>query len=251
MCYHIKATISTQLSHEKTIRPMPNLDLSNISNNLKFNYFLVSGFDHPDMFLYHPSYQPFMANWGLIPSRAKTAEKQQQIQNQTLNARIETLMVKASFKNIVNNRAILLIDGFYEHHHFNKKAYPFYIYHKNSEPLKVACLYDFSSENPKNASFSIVTTEANSLIAKIQNKPSQGLHRMPLILDKEMEALWLSEKLFSEDFGVLFYKKESLNLNAYPVYPIIGKNGLGNVPDASREIFYPELQIILKDIIEA
>lgn len=251
MCYHIKATLSTQLSHEKNIKAMPNLDLSNISDNLKFNYFMVSGFDHPDMFLYNPSYQPFMANWGLIPSWAKTAEKQQQIQNQTLNARIETLFVKPSFKNIVNNRAILLIDGFYEHHHFNKKAYPFYIYHKNSEPLKLACLYAFSSEKSENATFSIVTTVANSLMTKIQNKPSQGLHRMPLILNKEMEALWLSENLISEDFGVLSSQKESLNLSAYPVQHIIGKNGLGNIPVASREYFYPELQIILNEIIEA
>jgi len=251
MCYHIKATLSTQLNIEKSEKVMPSFDGTRIADVQRYNYFMVSGFDHPKLILHSRLYQPFPATWGLIPYWVKTPEKQKLIQNQTLNARIETLLVKPSFKNIVQNRAILQIDGFYEHHHFNKKAYPFYIYHKNLEPLTLACLYQYSSENLEEVTFSVVTTKANTLMTRIQNKPSQGLHRMPLILDQEMKDLWLSEIQFSENSFHCFSKIDSLNLCAHPVQHIIGKYGLGNVSNASNDFFYPELQIILNEIIKA
>ena len=50
------------------------------------------------------------AEWGLIP----TWVKDKTIQASTLNARIETLAEKPSFKNSINNRCLIIADGFYE-----------------------------------------------------------------------------------------------------------------------------------------
>lgn len=50
------------------------------------------------------------ANWGLIPSWSKDRK----IQKQTLNAKIETIKEKPSFRNNYNKRCLVLVNGFYE-----------------------------------------------------------------------------------------------------------------------------------------
>ena len=49
-------------------------------------------------------------NWGLIPHWANDDS----IKKFTLNAKSETIHEKPSFKNAVQNRCLILIDGFYE-----------------------------------------------------------------------------------------------------------------------------------------
>ena len=49
-------------------------------------------------------------NWGLIPDWSKSED----IRALTLNAKIETIHEKPSFKNIVNQRCLVLANGFYE-----------------------------------------------------------------------------------------------------------------------------------------
>lgn len=49
-------------------------------------------------------------NWGLIPYWAKD----ESIKKMTLNARIETIEEKPSFRNSINKRCLVLATGFYE-----------------------------------------------------------------------------------------------------------------------------------------
>jgi len=49
-------------------------------------------------------------NWGLIPAWAKDEE----IQKYTLNAKIETVNEKQSFKNSVNKRCLVIANGYFE-----------------------------------------------------------------------------------------------------------------------------------------
>jgi putative SOS response-associated peptidase YedK len=49
-------------------------------------------------------------NWGLIPSWSKNED----IRKVTLNARIETLEEKPSFKNSIKKRCLVIANGFYE-----------------------------------------------------------------------------------------------------------------------------------------
>src|ERR1019366_165879 len=48
--------------------------------------------------------------WGLIPSWSKD----EGIRAYTLNARIETIKKKQSFKGVIQNRCLVISDGFYE-----------------------------------------------------------------------------------------------------------------------------------------
>ena len=129
-------------------------------------------------------------NWGLIPFWAKDKT----IAANTLNARIETITEKPSFRNSVKNRCLILSDGFYEWQWLDPKGklkQQYLITLPNEEPFAFAGIY--SEWTDKNAgeqlnTYSIVTTEANKLMAEIHNNKK----RMPVILTPETEKLWLA-----------------------------------------------------------
>ena len=56
-----------------------------------------------------------MYQWGLIPHWADMNWNR----NYALNARIETLDKKRSFQDIVENRCLIIVNGFYEWQHVN------------------------------------------------------------------------------------------------------------------------------------
>ena len=58
-------------------------------------------------------------------------------------ARSETIFELPSFKeSITCRRCLVMVDGFYEHHHRNGKTYPFFIQKENKDPLFLAGIYD-------------------------------------------------------------------------------------------------------------
>lgn len=149
-------------------------------------------------------------NWGLIPFWAKDKE----IRKYTLNAKIETLTEKPSFRNSVNKRCLVLVDSFYEWQWLDPKG-------KNKQQYEISKaddeLFAFggiwsewidieSGEIIK--TYSIVTTEANELMAKIHNTKK----RMPLILKREEEATWLSGAKLD------FFKERDVNLKAVEIH---------------------------------
>lgn len=127
-------------------------------------------------------------NWGLIPSWSNDNS----IRNYTLNARIETLAEKKSFKDVIQNRCLIIADGFYEWQWRNKtgsKKEKYLITLPNQELFAFAGIYtqwiDFNNEIVN--SYSIVTTQANDLMSEIHNTKQ----RMPVILKKQDEQNWL------------------------------------------------------------
>ncbi|WP_111707768.1 SOS response-associated peptidase [Lutibacter citreus] len=128
-------------------------------------------------------------NWGLIPQWSKSEE----IKQYTLNARIETLSEKASFKNVVKNRCLIIADGFYEWQWKNKSGYKkekYLITLPNEKLFAFAGIYsqwvDFKGNTTN--TYSIVTTQANELMSTIHNTKK----RMPVILKEEDELNWLN-----------------------------------------------------------
>jgi putative SOS response-associated peptidase YedK len=116
-------------------------------------------------------------NWGLIPHWAKD----DRIKMHTLNARIESLSEKPA-------------TGFYEWHWLDakgKQKQQYLIKNKELPIFSFAGLYaiwvDPNSGKRVN-SFTIITTQANSLMSKIHNTKQ----RMPIILRKEDEKKWLN-----------------------------------------------------------
>lgn len=123
--------------------------------------------------------------WGLIPVWAKDPS----IGSKLINARSETLAEKASFKNALKSRRCLVIsDGFYEWKRSTKKSkIPYRILLKSKELFAYAGLWEEYVDKEQNLvhSFTIITTAANKAISSIHD-------RMPVILDRESEKLWLS-----------------------------------------------------------
>lgn len=255
MCYDIKANLETQLRRaiirgdrdvEEEIRerlvPLTDLPIHH-----------ATGFSHPEMLIYtdrSPDF-PEVATWGLIPHWVSDEVQMKKSWNNTLNARGETIFEKNSFRSAAkNSRCLIYVDGFYEHHHFNKEIYPFYISKKNNEPMIFAGLYN-DWQNPETGgkmnTFSIVTTTGNALMAKIHNNPKLDGPRMPLILPEELADQWLmayNDELDKKALEALIMEYPAEELASHTVQKIRGKNGIGNVEDASEPFEYHELPVI-------
>ncbi len=129
-------------------------------------------------------------NWGIIPEGVNDLN----IRKFTLNARIETVAAVKSFKNIITNRCLVIADGFFEWKHLNlngkviKERYLITL--PNTELFSFAGLYSSweNSQGNKFKTYTILTTQANELMADIHNTKK----RMPVILSKDDELKWLN-----------------------------------------------------------
>jgi putative SOS response-associated peptidase YedK len=131
--------------------------------------------------------------WGLVPYWAK----EESIGQKLINARAETLSEKPSFrKSLESRRCIVPADGFYEWRQDDsgKGKTPMRIVLENQELFGFAGLWDrWKSPNGDDLlTYTIVTTEANAAMQRIH-------HRMPVILSREAEQLWLSPDLNGSD----------------------------------------------------
>ncbi|BDD12050.1 DUF159 family protein (plasmid) [Fulvitalea axinellae] len=156
---------------------------------------VVSGFDHkrsPVITANDPGHFQFF-HWGLIPAWVKEKERAKEMMNRTLNARAETVFEKASFREAIRQRrCIVPCDGFYEWRHINGKKIPYFIRLPKERPMALAGIWEawhFADKTYR--TFSILTTEANPLMAKIHNTKQ----RMPVILPTENEKTWLDPTL--------------------------------------------------------
>ncbi|MBN1199907.1 MAG: SOS response-associated peptidase [Bacteroidales bacterium] len=131
----------------------------------------------------HPREVQFF-RWGLIPFWAKDAS----IGNKLINAKAETIAEKPSFKNAFRRRRCLVpADGFYEWKK-NATKTPYRIVLKSGAPFAMAGIWERwnNGEGELIHSFSIITTEPNTMMSPIHN-------RMPAILLQEDEKRWLEE----------------------------------------------------------
>ena len=249
MCYDIKTKLETQLKrakHYNNQKWIEELEVK-LKPYLDKDINHASGFMHPTVLVYtsEKPTEPQPYQWGLVPSWVKDDVQKNIFWNKTINARGETIFEKPSFKAAAKSRhCIVYVDGFFEHHHYKGKTYPFYIYRLDKEPMPLAGLYDewINKESGKVVNtFTVVTTKANSLMTKIHNNPKLTEPRMPVILKDAAVDRWLGEfdrKCLAEVLEP--YPKQELS--AYTVAPLRGKMALGNVPKASEPFIYDELK---------
>jgi len=185
--------------------------------------------------------QLILMKWGLIPHWVKSVEAAKKIQSKTVNARIETLDEKPSFRNSLNERrCLVLADGFYEFRELNGKKHPYFITLKDREIFSLAGLFD-EWINPDSGeltqSFTVITTEANGLMEKIHNRKK----RMPVILNPEEEKKWLSLDTNANDFIRPFPEEQ---MQAWTVSNRLTSRTLErNVPEVIDAFVYPEIQM--------
>lgn len=132
--------------------------------------------------------------WGLIPHWAKDNS----IRKNTLNARIETIHEKPSYRGYIKNRCLILIDGFYEWKWLDsqgKKKQKYLITLPNGGAFALAGLYSEWNDKSKNEvykTYTILTTQADEFMGEIHN----SRNRMPVIVPEESESLWLNGEAF-------------------------------------------------------
>lgn len=162
-----------------------------------------------------------LLKWGLIPSWTKSAEDAKVIRFKTFNARAESIEEKPSFSSsFKTKRCIIPVKGFFEWQHVGKDKIPWYIYHSNDEMLSMAGLYNNwvdSATGETINTFSIVTTDANELMANIHNSGK----RMPVILNRRDEETWIDMNTpLSNAFGLLKPAPAEI-LKAHTVGPLV------------------------------
>ena len=131
----------------------------------------------------HTSY----IRWGLIPSWAKSAS----VGSRMINARAETVAERPSFRTALQRRrCLVLADGFYEWRGKGSSRRPMRIVMASGDPFAFAGLWD-ALRDPMGEtirSCTIITTAASDLVSPIH-------HRMPVLLPRELESLWLDHDI--------------------------------------------------------
>ncbi len=216
-----------------------------------------------DSSLYQPTYHvsafsfpnwPVIANdnadliqffqWGLIPFWIENETAADRIKSRTLNARAETIGTKPAYRiAIKNKRCLVLTDGFYEWHEQNKKKYPFHIRLTSRDAFAMAGIWD-TWENKESGTvintFSIVTSEANPLLARIHNTRK----RMPVILKRDDEKKWLRNDLEMKDIESMLMPYDEREMEAFPVSRLISSRSRNtNVPEVMAPYRYEEISL--------
>jgi putative SOS response-associated peptidase YedK len=146
-----------------------------------------------------------LLQWGLIPSWSKEAKG-------IINARVETIEDKPSFKeSFERRRCLILADGFYEWERNGKISQPYFFQMKDGAPFAFAGIWDrWRSGDRSITSCAIITTTANELLAQIHT-------RMPVMLRPESYDLWLNENSRAADLKDLLVPFPADEMTSHPV----------------------------------
>jgi len=130
-------------------------------------------------------------HWGLVPSWSRDRS----VATRMINARVETLADKPSFRRALRRRRCLIpADGFYEwHRHDSGTRLPWFFHRGDGAPLAMAGLWETwqSSSSPDDEvleSCTIITTEASGPVARVH-------HRMPVMVASGAWDQWLDPGL--------------------------------------------------------
>ncbi len=108
-----------------------------------------------------------MLQWGLTPHWV-----QEKNIKPLINARLETLGKKMSFKNLITSyRCLIIADGYYEWKRQENVKTPYYFTREDNQPMFFAGIY-------KDHQFLIITGEASSHVADIHQ-------RQPVVINEE------------------------------------------------------------------
>jgi putative SOS response-associated peptidase YedK len=181
------------------------------------------------------------ALWGIIPFWSKDLKEGMISANKSVNARVETLEESRLYKPLFERgqRCLIPCTHYFEHHWLDggKKKIPFAIKKADDEIFSTPGLYSTWVDKQSGElilSYSMLTTGATELMKKVHNG---GEHpgRMPLVIERDMEAIWLNPNATEKELrNVMGYQIPANGLKAWPVHTIRGKNARTG-PDVLEE----------------
>jgi putative SOS response-associated peptidase YedK len=179
--------------------------------------------------------------WGLIPFWTKDETSAEKLRYSTFNARAETIWEKPAFRKAAQSgRCLVSAHGFYEYHTSADLKIPYYIKLKDNSIFAFAGIYD-SWTNIQTGeiikTFSILTTAANPLMEKIHNLKK----RMPVILQKESEEVWINRESSKEKISDLLIPFNDNLMEAHSVSRKITEKNLDIYsPDLIDKVIYDQ-----------
>lgn len=210
MCYYVD-----QGASRNDVKLRFNIAVNNTGNF--YEGVFVNGFSFPNLPIITDNNQEELSmnyNWGLMPSWA--GSKQLDFRKGKLNARIEDLNDKPSYRNITQNRCLIIATSYYEWRWLDPKGdkkEKYQIFSQYNEIFTFAGLYD-SWLNPENGeylnTFTMVTTKANDTMRFIHNHKE----RMPVMLKFSDEHEWLNPENNINNFA---YPNYNCKLQGYKV----------------------------------
>lgn len=206
MCYKFKAPESKKKM----------VDLFSADFDAAFDFTpgkIIFGFDHPNAAIIIDKNPNIITSgyWGLIPSWAMQQDRKDFFKKtNTLNAKIETLETLNSYRSNVDNRCLILAQSFIEYKHMpttgkkvDKQAYEISL--PSGDPFAMAGIYSMVNNEP---TFTILTTEANTLMAEIHNSAK----RMPVVMTIDEQKLWLDREKLEP-----YRNRSEIELKAVPI----------------------------------
>lgn len=153
--------------------------------------------------------------WGLVPSWADSPSTSRPL----VNARIETVAEKPSFRDSFRSRrCLVLADGFFEWKTVAAKKQPYLFRLADGGPFALAGLWDrwVSPAGETVESCTVLTTDANALVRPFHD-------RMPVIVTPEDAEVWLTSPFRDPMQLQPFYRPyRSEAMRAYPVNAAVG-----------------------------
>ncbi len=151
--------------------------------------------------------------WGLPPTWTKNKSMAERI----INWRTELILEKPTLKKkLSKHRCLVPADGFYVWKKVGKKTQiPWRFTLKTKELFSMAGVWEeYEDENESFHTFSILTRPSTGFVLTASE-------RMPLILTKDQEAIWLKPELSEEELDVLLNSPFKDEMEGYTVSPQI------------------------------
>ena len=184
--------------------------ITDINCELSHSYNISPTHEVPVVIRYEDNNKLCKLHWGLVPSWAKDLSGAGKL----INARIETVVEKPSFKNAFKKkRCLILADGFYEWQKTEKTKQPWYFRLPSGKPFGFAGLWEVwkNSEGQKYNSCTILTTIASESVKHVHD-------RMPVILQPNTVNDWLNPDTHDIDqLKEILSDGKVENLKGYPV----------------------------------
>ena len=162
--------------------------------------------------------------WGLVPYFTKDLKKARK----PINARSETVATSGMFREaFAKRRCLVPAPIYYEWRDDPDGKTPFAVARVDGEPVAFAGIWEEwrSPEGEKLSTFATITTDANTLLASIQD-------RMPVIIERADWSVWLGEA--AGDPSALLRPAPEDVLRFWPV-----DKKVGNVRNEGPELIRP------------
>ena len=134
-----------------------------------------------------------IGRWGFLPTRTRTEQQANEFLKKypTYNTISEDVETKRTYKSAFENgnRCLIPVTEFFEWQDQGKKKTPFKIRIDRDGAFSLAGIWEESALGYR--TYSVLTTAANPLMARIHNSKK----RMPVIIPKELEETWVRAEL--------------------------------------------------------